>query len=478
MLYGYNILIYCTSKIYKPDFTKFIAELNTKLIAKNWRIMIFCTDSDLGKDNKNNKGSQNIFDLINFDIADAVLFSKNCILDKEVVSKLKFKAKRRNIPVLQIEGHDDDTYNILFNQKKGFEQIVRHMVEYHKIKDLHFMAGTPDSIESMERLEIFKKVLQDNYIPFDNSMVSYGFFWDLPTMKATQKLIDFGKLPKAMICANDAMAMAVNSVLRMNGQSCPDDMLISGYDGINPIFYSTPKITSCICNQTALAAKTAELLLSICSDDSDNSETKKEPFTTLVDPTPFISESCGCKPHEPTNTFEIVSDVSNLFSRYRNEDCSLNELSVVIKESNNLEELIQNIKDKLLYNVSCLVKPECLDSSKDPDINYSKSAYSDEMYVLLDSDNNKPEDNCYMKTKDLAPRMKDLLDIYCHPVIFTPICNKDIPLGYLTFCFNNYDKQNYSKVCQTASWLGIALTGYRNKQYKQYLLQKIDEMQK
>ena len=50
--------------------------------------MIFCTESDLYKDNKNNLGGRNIFDLINFDIADAILISDLNLLDNQLKEKL------------------------------------------------------------------------------------------------------------------------------------------------------------------------------------------------------------------------------------------------------------------------------------------------------------------------------------------------------------------------------------------------------
>ena len=48
------------------------------------------------------------------------------------------------------------------------------------------MAGKKKSEFSNERLEIFKKVIEENGIPFDDSMVSYGDFWSIPSRTAAR----------------------------------------------------------------------------------------------------------------------------------------------------------------------------------------------------------------------------------------------------------------------------------------------------
>lgn len=475
MLFGYKILIYVTSNIHKEEFANFISELNDKLIAQNWRIFTFSSDSDFSrdddKDNKNTIGRKKFFELINFDIVDALIISEARILDQQLKESLYQKAKSHNIPVINMGGKDKGNYNICFNQTIGFEKLVRHIVEDHHVKDLHFIGGTPDSEETLLRLEAFKRVLAENNIPFRSNMVSYGYFWDLPTIKVAQELIDYGKMPEAIICANDTMAIAVNSVLERNNISCPEDVIVTGYDGISAIYYSSPKITSVSCDSRKIANETAEFLFDIM-------ENAPAPYTKYVEPSLYLSESCGCKKKVPIATLGIVNDVANSFNRYRADQTMLDNLSVKIRESRNVEELIANVKHKLFYNVICVVKEECLDKSKNPAICCTDTPYGEKLFVLLDSDSNLPSDNRPISIKELLPRMQSLLEDYKHPLIFAPINDADIPLGYLCFCFLNYDKQNFAKVHQTGFWLGRAISEYRYKQYQEYLQEIIQDFRK
>ena len=213
MLFGYKILVYCTSQIHRSSFQAFVSSLNDELIKNNWRLLVFCSESDFAVTNTNSRGNLNIFELINYDIADAIVFSDERLKAPELRDKVLSIAKEKNIPFFLLDGYENDTYNIRFDQGHSFKKIVKHIVEQHEITSLHFLAGTKDSSQSLLRLNAFKEVLKDNNIPFDESMVSYGDFWDGPAMVAVQKLVDENRVPRAIICANDTMAIASVTVL-------------------------------------------------------------------------------------------------------------------------------------------------------------------------------------------------------------------------------------------------------------------------
>lgn len=469
MLFGRKILVYCTSQISKTNFYEFISTLNEELVKNNWRILIFCTESDLSKDNLNTRGDVNLFELINYDIADAILISNERIQDTDVKNSILNNAKKRNIPVFMFDGERSDTYNIKFDQKHSFKKIVKHIVEQHEVTSLHFMAGFKNNVQSDLRLEAFKEILARNNIPFDDSMVSYGDFWEVPCRAATQKLIDEKRVPRAIICANDAMAITVIEVLTSNGYNCPRDVIVTGFDGIDTIAYCTPKISSVVCDFRSLAIETANYIFEI-------TEHPQVPDTRLVDGSLLISESCGCNSITPSDSLKCITTLTNAYARYRHENTILGTVSTTIHASKNVDELINNLKDEFFYNCMCIVKAECIDETLDPNVSHTKTAYGEDLFVLMDSDYKDGYTNRYIKSQDLIPRIEELLTYHNIPLIFTPLNNLDLPLGYLMFSFQNYDKQNYARVNQIASWIGNAITAYRNSQYQQQLQKKIESM--
>ncbi|MCR5292360.1 MAG: substrate-binding domain-containing protein [Eubacterium sp.] len=115
------------------------------------------------------------------------------------------------------------------------------------------MAGFKGNPFSIQREEVFKKILADNNIPFDDSMISYGEFWADPTREATKEILKRDVIPDAIICANDIMAINVSAVLQDNGYRVPEDVMVSGFDGFEEVFYVSPKIATSSCDTTLLA---------------------------------------------------------------------------------------------------------------------------------------------------------------------------------------------------------------------------------
>ena len=469
MLFGRKILVYCTSQISRTSFCEFISALNEELVKNNWRILIFCTESDLSNDNVNILGDINLFQLINYDIADAILISNERIQNEDLKCSILINAKERNIPVFMYDGTNPETYNIRFNQKLSFKKVVRHIVEQHEVTSLHFMAGIRNNMQSEMRLEAFKEVLSENNIPFDDSMVSYGDFWEGPCRIETKKLIDDKRVPKAIICANDSMAITVIDVLIQNGFKCPRDVIVTGFDGIDTIIYSSPKITSVVCDFHFLAYETASYLFDVV-------EHHQAPATRLVDGSLLISESCGCNSITPSNSLTCITNLTNSYARYRDENSTLCNISALIHGSQDIKDLMKNFKNSFFYNCMCLVKAECIDETIDPNISHTDTAYGEDLFILMDSDYNAVYKDRYIKTKELIPRMKEFMEYHQMPLIFTPLNNVSLPLGYFVFCFQNYDKQNYTRVNQITSWMGNAISAYRNTQYQQHLQKTIENM--
>ena len=59
------------------------------------------------------------------------------------------------------------------------------------------------------------------------------------------------------------MAIATCETLRTHGFKIPEDVIVTGYDGLEDIYYSVPQITSCACDYPDVAREVAKLLSEI-----------------------------------------------------------------------------------------------------------------------------------------------------------------------------------------------------------------------
>ena len=83
MLGKYKMVALCTARIHDDVNHDFITALNTKLTEMGCRLLVFTTCSDLYWGSPSEQGERSIFELINYDILDAlVVFSERIKSDE------------------------------------------------------------------------------------------------------------------------------------------------------------------------------------------------------------------------------------------------------------------------------------------------------------------------------------------------------------------------------------------------------------
>lgn len=152
--------------------------------------------------------------------------------------------ERQGIPVFAYELPHPGCIDLHYDFRDGFMDMVRHVLVDHGCRNVHMIAGIKGNSFSDERIDAFRAVLEENGISFDSSMVSYGDFWDRPTRDAVEHLLANPPLPGAIICANDTMAVTTCSVLKEAGIRVPEDVIVTGFDGISVSALNTPSISS------------------------------------------------------------------------------------------------------------------------------------------------------------------------------------------------------------------------------------------
>ena len=469
MLFGYKIAAICVAKPYEDVIREFLESLHNSLTPQQWRLFIYTTGSELYWNTQADKGEKAIFDLIRPDYVDLMIILADTIKNPECLQELCARAKNNHIPLIVINDTISGTCGITFDFTKGFGEIVRHLITCHHITDFHLIAGLKENSFSDERIAVMREVMAEYGLTLTDRQISYGDFWSIPAREATEKLIQEKRIPQAIVCANDTMAIAVCTTLAQNGIRVPQDVIVTGFDGIDSIYYSMPKLTSCKCDFTELGRETARLVLEL------ENGTPLPEHVTLV-PRPVLLESCGCKPIQQNDTVDFINTLNDTFARYQREGEDLSGISAKINASETIQEVALYLTDnRLFYNMTCMLKTECIDASLNPLEIYSETTFGKELYILADTDTTYPPEQLVIPADMLIPRMETYLKSGI-PAIFTSLHAIDIPLGYLCFHFANFTKQNYIKINQTAMFLSSALSGFRNAHYQKHLQNKLEEI--
>lgn len=258
-----------------------------------------------------------IFSLINFDIFDALIVIPNNFQSSiEVLSDLVERARAKGVPVFTMDVRFEGCINILIDNVSAYKSLIDHLIDVHGARDLMYVGGVKGKPYCAEKLTQYKKSLAEHDIEFDMNRCLWGEFYDIPARKALSEYLDGGgKLPDAFVCANDSMALGICYELEERGFSIPDDVYVTGFDGIVSNLLHEPALTTVEVPYKDLGYSTLEAVLEYLEDpDTDIEQLEKN---HLIKSKPSFFGSCGCIVDE-RSIRNIITKKLSLESHRRN----------------------------------------------------------------------------------------------------------------------------------------------------------------
>lgn len=255
MLNGYKLIAVCLTKIQDEVTYEFIDALYQTVKGSDYRLLLFNSFSDLYHQNVYDEGAKSIYQLLNYDLVDAVIIKADTINDHQVIRDLIARAKERQIPVILLNMKAEGCYSIVPSYENVFSQLIEHVIKVHHKRKLYFLSGSMGESNSMLREKIFRETLRDCGIDPQTAKVAYGEYWYGPAERAVENWIQSGDLPEAIICANDAMAVAACKVLKRHQIRVPEDMIVTGFDGVPSYQFHRPALSTCTRTSSVLAGK-------------------------------------------------------------------------------------------------------------------------------------------------------------------------------------------------------------------------------
>jgi diguanylate cyclase (GGDEF)-like protein len=469
MINGHKIIALCISRLHDMDNFRFISSLSRQLAEHNCNLFIYDITADLYWDEDDLRAEAAVFNLINYDITDAVIIMDEKIKSKTITEKIIANCQVSGTPAIVVDGRYDNCTKINFDYGTGFEKIVRHVIEDHKVRSAMLIAGIKGNPFSEERENIFRKVLTENNIPFTEDMIMYGEFWAKPAIACAEYIIRSGKVPRAVICANDIMAINVSTVFTEHGYRVPEDVIITGFDGIDEINYSFPKISSMRCSSLEMADAAYKAVM-YCLNGSD---TQEEFF---VEPSMRLNESCGCA-HAAKEDNTIKTQLFNdRFYRYQDDTRVLSDVTDRMTASDDITQAAYHLFVSVIHDMCCIIDKKFLDHTSDSSDIPTDYKFDDEMFMFFDTDST-PFQQYNVSRKLIFPGIENYLD-GCSPIIFNIVDYMNSPIGYICFHFPDCDLTDYCMIPQILSAIGRGLGGFNAMQYQRHLLEKLEEVYK
>ncbi len=461
-----RIIALCTCRMQDKESHNLISALETALHAMDCHLIIYNCCSLIRKGTEKTDAKLSVFSLIGSSYVDAVVILADRFDNTEACRMIADNAASMGLPVISLGHEMNGCFNIIYDDCAGFGNIVEHLIKDHGKKDLHMIAGLKGNIYSEKRIACFKDIISANGIPFDDSMISYGDFWPQPAEDSVRRLIDSGRIPEAIVCANDNMAIAVAALLNEMNISVPERVTVTGYDCIDAIYCSEPTITSAYISAESTSEAIRNALDSIFSNGTITG--------SVVLPSSMVyNESCGCTSSCKRNSTAELSVLHNRFCSYQDDNLELSETGSRLQKCTEFADAAA-IVDKcgLMRSMSCYIRTECTDERNDL-TEISKDMSGSDFLVLYDS---KAADTSRSITADgLYSELSDYIGKGCN-IIITALNDLDTPMGFVVFRLTGNSFSDYYRIPQIVNVLNNAFSGIINLRHKQYLMRHIDEM--
>ncbi len=279
------------------EFTREIRQgIESQAKEYDFNLVFFTTFSDNNgialtgeKNSLYDEGEKAIFRMVNFNNFDAVIMLWDEFIIDHRDDLLSVIYKHCKCPVVNIRTYLPGVYNIMVDDNAAFYELIQHLIVDHGCRKLNFVSGPKENPHSMGRLEVYKKVLSDYYIEFDENRIYYGNFWKNSGEPAIEQFYKDEKTkPDAIICANDFMAIGVINGLNNREIKIPEDVIVVGYDDVKESEYHSPALTTVRQPVVEMGQKAVEVI-------NDIFNLKKVPEVSYVKAKMIRRQSCGCE---------------------------------------------------------------------------------------------------------------------------------------------------------------------------------------
>ena len=450
----------------------FITELNRICKDRGYVVVAFNFSVDSLDVTEDLMQERKLMELMGYINCEAVIILGETIKNDTMIDYILKTVSYMKVPAFSLELPLPGCIHISQKFDIGFKNIVRHVIKHHGCKKVNMIAGVKDSEFSIERVKAYKEVLAENGIPFEEKRLKYGEFWDRPARTATEEFLDEDpELPDAIVCANDAMAIACCAALRERGYEVPDDIIVTGFDGISSGKVNYPAISTVEPDNEAEVLLIFEILDTLHNGEDIDAETTK-----YVDYKIRPSHSCGCFDKDDRETRERMSAMGQVMNEQKWHMMAMNKLMLVSNELKELHDLTPLLFESIglwsqnLYFVS-VYEQFARNESDDGEPQYINDDSCVSMLCVKSFDNET--DYTPFKEEEVMPGFKEFLrtDSGISMFMIRLLHTKSTLYGYLLEGFRTMDERCMRR-CEE---FGLFLSTSINTVLKNQKLTKLNE---
>lgn len=268
--------------------SRFISGFNKKALAADYDVCIFSMYRKYQDTPENEKGESEIFNLMNPDKFSGAVILKDSIQTENAAHELEKRLKESfHVPIVVIEKESDLFPSIYIDGYSAVFDLITHLIEVHGYRDIAFVTGKKNHKHSKERLQAYRDAMERAGLTVSENRISYGDYWYQSGEVYAEQLLSQGdKLPDAVACANDQMAIGLCKALTARGIRIPEDIAVVGYDSTYEGQTSPCTVTSALIPAKDFGEYAFDFLIKKINGEV--------PEAFSLEPELIFGESCGC----------------------------------------------------------------------------------------------------------------------------------------------------------------------------------------
>ncbi|MBR4621978.1 MAG: EAL domain-containing protein [Ruminococcus sp.] len=415
------------------------------------------------------RGEANIFFLPEPGMFDGAVILSDTIQTAGVAQRLEERLyKNFRKPVLIIE-QDSKLFKSLFTDGySAVVELVSHLIEVHGFKDIAFLSGKKWHKHSIQRQKAYTDAMEQHGLKVSKDRIIHGDFWYQSGEFCAEKLLSGGKLPEAVVCANDPMAIGLCKALEANGVRIPEDIAVVSYDSSFEGQTAPKSITSSLIPAEELGSYAAEYM--------ENTLRGRETAPFNVKSSLLIGESCGCK-NCTMPSYSLKRKEWGTVISEEGFDSINNTMADSLMSVNSLSDFLGAVYS-YAYQIPgaesfhlCLCSPWKY-MEQNSELRVSNSGYTDRMLYAVRYNSDRM-DGLAGTDKDFS-RSELLPDLnaersYPTAFFFTPVFCGDQCFGYAAV---NYGKEARSYDDIFRRWIGLVSRSFEAL-WRQFALQNL-----
>ncbi|MCR5419175.1 MAG: GGDEF domain-containing protein [Lachnospiraceae bacterium] len=256
-------------------------------------------------------GKKNIIHLPDYSTLDAIIALPNSFdipgMEAEFFEIVKANA---TCPVICLQNDISDRYpefySITIANRETMYEMTKHVIDVHGCTDIRYMSGPFDSKDSPDRLKGFELAMEEAGLTIGPNTVFEGNYWINRGPQALDFFIEGSDgYPQAVICANDYMALSICDELKKRGKKVPEDVCVTGFDGIREGKHYDPPLTTVMISPQEYARAAVQLIDRLfAGEDCEHVLTLSGGFRQR--------QSCGCDGKGKKHPYDETVDLRKL----------------------------------------------------------------------------------------------------------------------------------------------------------------------